>query len=212
VPAADFVLVESSTLDTTRVAACSPRTQLIQQFGRGYGTSMLQRASRHPRCKPHPFEPPVVSRSYYGSHPRTCSKLIRRPPAGRRTPRSGASTCLHRATSEFVISGFSRIAPLASWGSARILARSRAEYATRALMFYAPAPFWSIRHAAGLSTLPSMSIATNRRRRIVCCSSWRTCCGHRIGGEPEYMIVEAKGANGACKRTHSPLRNNACQS
>jgi phosphoglycerate dehydrogenase-like enzyme len=35
-PAADFVVVESSTLDAKRVAACHPKTRLIQQFGRGY--------------------------------------------------------------------------------------------------------------------------------------------------------------------------------
>lgn len=34
--AADFVVVESSTLESTRISACSPRTRLIQQFGRGY--------------------------------------------------------------------------------------------------------------------------------------------------------------------------------
>ncbi len=35
-PAADFVVLEASTLDSKRVAACSPKTRLIQQFGRGY--------------------------------------------------------------------------------------------------------------------------------------------------------------------------------
>jgi phosphoglycerate dehydrogenase-like enzyme len=35
-PTADFVVLESSTLSTARVTACSPRTRLIQQFGRGY--------------------------------------------------------------------------------------------------------------------------------------------------------------------------------
>ncbi len=35
-PTADFVVLESSILGTKRVEACSPRTRLIQQFGRGY--------------------------------------------------------------------------------------------------------------------------------------------------------------------------------
>jgi lactate dehydrogenase-like 2-hydroxyacid dehydrogenase len=35
-PAADFVVLEASTLGGKRVEACSPRTRLIQQFGRGY--------------------------------------------------------------------------------------------------------------------------------------------------------------------------------
>jgi glyoxylate reductase len=35
-PAADFLVLESSILDSKRVSACSPRTRLIQQFGRGY--------------------------------------------------------------------------------------------------------------------------------------------------------------------------------
>lgn len=35
-PTADFVVLESSTLSTQRVEACSPKTRLIQQFGRGY--------------------------------------------------------------------------------------------------------------------------------------------------------------------------------
>jgi len=36
-PAADFVVVEASTLGPKQVEACSPRTRLIQQFGRSYG-------------------------------------------------------------------------------------------------------------------------------------------------------------------------------
>jgi len=36
-PAADFVVVESSTLDARRVRACGAKTKLIQQFGRSYG-------------------------------------------------------------------------------------------------------------------------------------------------------------------------------
>lgn len=35
-PTADFVVLESSTLGTKRIEACSPKTRLIQQFGRGY--------------------------------------------------------------------------------------------------------------------------------------------------------------------------------
>jgi lactate dehydrogenase-like 2-hydroxyacid dehydrogenase len=35
-PTADFVVLEGSTLDTKRVEACSPKTRLIQQFGRSY--------------------------------------------------------------------------------------------------------------------------------------------------------------------------------
>ena len=34
---ADYVVLESSTLGTTRVKACGARTRLIQQFGRSYG-------------------------------------------------------------------------------------------------------------------------------------------------------------------------------
>jgi glyoxylate reductase len=36
-PSADFVVLESSTLDKKRVEACGAKTRLIQQFGRSYG-------------------------------------------------------------------------------------------------------------------------------------------------------------------------------
>ena len=36
-PTADFVVLEASTLGPERVESCTPRTRLIQQFGRSYG-------------------------------------------------------------------------------------------------------------------------------------------------------------------------------
>jgi lactate dehydrogenase-like 2-hydroxyacid dehydrogenase len=43
-PAADFVVVESSTLGAKRIEACVPRTRLIQQFGRSYGNIDIAKA------------------------------------------------------------------------------------------------------------------------------------------------------------------------
>jgi lactate dehydrogenase-like 2-hydroxyacid dehydrogenase len=45
-PAADFVVVESSTLGAKRIEACVPRTRLIQQFGRSFGNIDIAKAHR----------------------------------------------------------------------------------------------------------------------------------------------------------------------